>query len=323
MGSLSTAAPSSPEFPPFVCPPIVESLPLEELEPGRVHRLRLVLTQNATGNETLVPTFVARASDDGSVVGITSAIHGNELNGIRVIHELLSEIGGEGLALRRGTLIAVPILNVPGYLNNTRDFSDGVDLNRIMPGRADGNESELYAHRILERIVRHCDYLIDLHTANLGRVNTHYVRCAGTSRMCRQPSSTERIAMSLRLMSHLSENSRVDTREPLAVAGECAPVHEDGQGPKRCSVFSGEERRRVVVFGAHRGVLGIQPHHRAVGLARLERTPVANPRRVDDVVVQRHMVRLGTTSCDGPARAVPGSPTVPHRTRAAHHSRRI
>ena len=52
---------------------------------------------------------------------------------------------------------------------------------RIMPGRADGNESELYAHRILDRIVRHCDYLFDLHTASFGRVNTHYVRCDTSS----------------------------------------------------------------------------------------------------------------------------------------------
>lgn len=163
---------------PFTRPTIVESLSLQDLEPNKVHRLRLVMTQNATGNETLVPVFVIRSAHDPSpVVGITAAIHGNELNGIRVIQELAASLAQSPQSLRKGTMIAVPLLNVPGYLNETRSFSDGVDLNRIMPGRPNGNESELYAHRIMNLIIRHCDYLFDLHTASFGRVNTHYVRC--------------------------------------------------------------------------------------------------------------------------------------------------
>ena len=163
---------------PFVRPPIVESIDLDELEPGKPHRMRLAMTQNATGNETLVPVVVARAEGDlHPIVGITAAIHGNELNGMRVVQELASALNDNPSLLKRGTLIAVPLLNVPGYLNETRAFSDGVDLNRIMPGKANGNESELYAHRIMELIIKRCDYLFDLHTASFGRVNTHYVRC--------------------------------------------------------------------------------------------------------------------------------------------------
>lgn len=171
-------ADSTSEPPPFLRPPIVEQLALDELAPGVVHRVRLVMTQNATGNETMVPVFVVRAEGDPTpVVGVTAAIHGNELNGIRVTQELAARLSEDPFPLLRGTVIAVPLLNVPGYLNSSRGFSNGADLNRMMPGRADGNESELYAHRILDRIVRHCDYLFDLHTASFGRVNTHYVRC--------------------------------------------------------------------------------------------------------------------------------------------------
>lgn len=163
---------------PFIRPPIVEEIHLDELEPGLIHRLRLVMTQNATGNETLLPVVVARAKHNPSpVVGITAAIHGNELNGMRVVQELVASLTENPSLLKQGTLIAVPLLNVPGYLNATRRFSDGVDLNRIMPGKPNGNESELYAHRIMDRIIKHCDYLFDLHTASFGRVNTHYVRC--------------------------------------------------------------------------------------------------------------------------------------------------
>lgn len=173
----------------FVRPPIVDGLELDEFAAGQVHRVRLAMTQNATGNETLVPIFVARAAEPGPVVGITAAIHGNELNGVPVVHELMGILAQDPPKLRRGAIVAAPLLNVPGYLNFSRTFEDGVDLNRIMPGRPDGNESQLYAHRIMERIVAHCDYLIDLHTASFGRANTHYVRCDTRSRPVRRMAS--------------------------------------------------------------------------------------------------------------------------------------
>ena len=68
------------------------------------------------------------------------------------------------------------IVDERGRPRAQREFEDGKDLNRIMPGRPDGNESALYAHRFLERVVRGLDYLFDLHTASTGRVNSLYVR---------------------------------------------------------------------------------------------------------------------------------------------------
>lgn len=159
---------------PFVRPPIVSEIDLAELAPGVVHRRRVVMTENATGNETLVPVIIVRAAEQGPVVGVSAAIHGNELNGIPVIHRLVDVLTKH--ALLKGTVMAVPIVNVPGYLRQQREFEDGADLNRIMPGKSDGNESELYAHRFRERVLRHFDYLIDLHTASFGRVNSLYVR---------------------------------------------------------------------------------------------------------------------------------------------------
>jgi hypothetical protein len=162
------------EIIPIQRPPLVERIDIEGLEPHRQHRLRVVMSQNATGNETLVPVIAIRGDAPGPVVGVTAAIHGNELNGIPVIHRLLGSVAERGLA--RGTVLAVPILNVPGYLRHQREFEDGVDLNRILPGRLDGDESELYANRIVERLLPGLDYLIDLHTASFGRINSLYVR---------------------------------------------------------------------------------------------------------------------------------------------------
>lgn len=159
---------------PFLRPPILTGLVVDELEPDVMHRRRVVMTENATGNETLVPVFALRSANPGPVVAVTAAIHGNELNGIPVVHRLVEALSETKLLC--GAVIAVPLVNIPGYLRQSRDFEDGVDLNRVMPGRVDGNESQLYAHRFFERVLARMDYLVDLHTASFGRVNSLYVR---------------------------------------------------------------------------------------------------------------------------------------------------
>ncbi|MFW9903425.1 MAG: succinylglutamate desuccinylase/aspartoacylase family protein [Candidatus Thorarchaeota archaeon] len=127
------------------------------------------------GQRIGVPTLVAKGTnvEHNPVLGLTAAIHGNELNGIQVIHKLFEEITNYILS---GIVVAIPIVNVPGYLGYNRTFIDGVDLNRIMPGCEDGRPSEEYAFHFMRRIVEKFDYLLDFHTASFGRTNSHYIR---------------------------------------------------------------------------------------------------------------------------------------------------
>ncbi len=154
--------------------PIVTELDLDSIPVGGQHRVRVVMTENATGNETLVPVIAMRGAEPGPVVGITAAMHGNELNGISVVHKLVAAL--KKSTIKAGAVVAVPIINVPGYLRQQREFEDGVDLNRIMPGKPNGTESALYAHRFVDRVLSKFNYLIDLHTASFGRINSLYVR---------------------------------------------------------------------------------------------------------------------------------------------------
>ena len=75
-----------------------------------------------------------------------------------------------------GTLVAVPCVNVPGYLRFAREFSDGKDLNRTFPGSPTGTASSIYSYQLMQKIIKRFDYLIDLHTASFGRLNSYYVR---------------------------------------------------------------------------------------------------------------------------------------------------
>lgn len=147
-------------------------LDVEALPVGR-HEAWIHLGEDGRGAPFLAPLIAVRGRAAGPVVGITAAIHGNELNGIPAIHELFGTLPLDEL---RGTVVAVPVINLPGYLRNQRAFSDGTDLNRIMPGRVDKGAAPLYAHRVVDRILPGLEFLMDLHTASFGRINSLYVR---------------------------------------------------------------------------------------------------------------------------------------------------
>ncbi len=150
-----------------------DDLKISSLKRGEIHRLQILLSDNSLGVPWRVPLIIIRGKGKGPTVGLTAALHGNELNGISTIFKLVKEIDPMKLM---GTLVLVPISNVPGYLMNQRVFSDNVDLNRIMPGKPIGVPSNLYAHYFVTKIVSKFNYLLDLHTASHGRVNCLYLR---------------------------------------------------------------------------------------------------------------------------------------------------
>lgn len=152
---------------------IVEQLDLDELPSGRVTRCEVELVHDELGRPTRLPVMVAKGAKPGKVFGLTAGVHGNEINGIPVIHRLMEQLE---LTRLRGTVVAVLVVNTPGFLRHQRKFRDGVDLNHVFPGAASGPESSMFVHRLVERIVRRFDFLIDLHTASTGRVNSLYVR---------------------------------------------------------------------------------------------------------------------------------------------------
>ena len=151
----------------------VKELDLSSFSAGTLTRVWVRIASNGMANPIRVPVMVAKGSKPGPILGITAAVHGNELNGLQAVQRVFNTVDVNELS---GTLVGVPVVNVPGFLLNQRAFNDGIDLNRIMPGKPNGNMSEVYAHRILKKIVRHFEYLLDLHTASFGRINSYYIR---------------------------------------------------------------------------------------------------------------------------------------------------
>jgi len=164
----------------------IHELKVENFPKGVISETWLHMVNNGIGEPIRIPIIIARGKHDGPTLGLNAALHGNELNGIPVIQKLMKELKLEEL---KGTIVGVLVANVPGLLLEQRKFNDGIDLNRISPGKSNGDQSELYIQRFFTKIVKAFDYLIDLHTASFGRINTYYIRAdmsdEASSRMAR------------------------------------------------------------------------------------------------------------------------------------------
>ncbi|KAG0187008.1 hypothetical protein DFQ28_007015 [Apophysomyces sp. BC1034] len=157
-----------------VPPPVVrDRLVVDDFPHHSISTAWIKMVKHGLSEWVRLPVIVCRGSEDGPVVGITAAVHGNELNGVPCIHRVVSEIDVKKL---HGTVVAVPCVNVSGYLKFTREYADGRDLNRLFPGREDGFASQVYCYQLMNKIISQFNYLIDLHTASFGRVNSYYVR---------------------------------------------------------------------------------------------------------------------------------------------------
>jgi predicted deacylase len=153
--------------------PMILDFNIEDTPRGTRKHYWLKIISDGFSNPICIPVMVMRGLKDGPVLGVTAAVHGNELNGISVIQRLFNEVEVDELS---GTIVGVPVVNVPAFVRKKRRFNDGVDINHIMPGKKDGNISQVYAYRFINRLVRHIDYLLDLHTASTGRINSYYIR---------------------------------------------------------------------------------------------------------------------------------------------------
>lgn len=120
-----------------------------------------------------VTAEVLHGKKPGPVLLINAAIHGDELNGVEVVRQILQSINPLTLS---GTVIAIPVVNVFGFIHKSRYLPDRRDLNRCFPGSERGSIAGRMAHQIFENIVRRCTHILDLHTAAVHRTNLPQIR---------------------------------------------------------------------------------------------------------------------------------------------------
>jgi len=143
------------------------------VEPGKVTRLEIPVARLPLHTMLHLPVTVINGRRDGARLWLSAALHGDEINGMEVIRRVVKRIRPERLA---GLLIAVPIVNVFGFINQSRYLPDRRDLNRSFPGSSGGSLASQLARLFMTEVVKRCSHGIDLHTAAAPRINLPQIR---------------------------------------------------------------------------------------------------------------------------------------------------
>lgn len=140
---------------------------------GTSCRLDLGIASLFTDTPVEVPLLIERSATPGPTVLITAGIHGDEVNGIEVVRQVISH-GVNKPA--KGTIICIPVINAFGFIAQSRFFPDGRDLNRVFPGIKGGSLASRVAHRFTTEVLPVADLCLDFHTGGANRFNAAQVR---------------------------------------------------------------------------------------------------------------------------------------------------
>lgn len=145
----------------------------EKVGLGKSARVSLNVAKLHTQNTIEIPVIIERSKKPGPTVLVTAGIHGDEINGVEIVRQIVSKGINKP---KRGTIICVPVINVFGFINMNREFPDGRDLNRVFPGIKNGSLASRVAHEVMTKIVPHADLILDFHTGGADRFNAAQVR---------------------------------------------------------------------------------------------------------------------------------------------------
>lgn len=124
-------------------------------------------------NPVEVPVIIERAKKPGPTVLITAGIHGDEVNGVEIVRQLIAKGINKPT---NGTIICMPVINIFGFIHMDREFPDGRDLNRSFPGSKKGSLASRVAFKLVKEIVPVADLIIDFHTGGAERFNSPQIR---------------------------------------------------------------------------------------------------------------------------------------------------
>ena len=145
----------------------------EKIAAGESREINFHVAKLHTQTSVEVPVIINRSKKPGPVVLFTAGIHGDEVNGVEIVRQLIAKGINKP---KKGTIICIPVLNIFGFLNKSRELPDGRDLNRVFPGSKTGSLASQVAYKLMYEIIPQVDFVIDHHTGGSGRFNAPQIR---------------------------------------------------------------------------------------------------------------------------------------------------
>lgn len=153
------------------------SIPLvifgESILPGESKTINVEIARLHTTTKLNIPVIVRRSKVEGPVVLFSAGIHGDEINGVEIVRQIISKKINRP---KKGTIICIPVINMYGFVNKAREFPDGRDLNRVFPGSKKGSLASRFAYHIVNDVLPIVDYAVDFHAGGASRFNAPQIR---------------------------------------------------------------------------------------------------------------------------------------------------
>ncbi|MDD3005458.1 succinylglutamate desuccinylase/aspartoacylase family protein [Flavobacterium sp.] len=147
----------------------------ETILPGERKTIYMEIAKLHTATKLKIPIIIERSKIDGPTVLFSAGIHGDEINGVEIVRSIIVQKINRPA---RGTIISIPVINIFSFVNQTREFPDGRDLNRVFPGTKKGSLASQFAFHLLKDIIPHIDYAVDFHAGGASRFNAPQIRIA-------------------------------------------------------------------------------------------------------------------------------------------------
>lgn len=266
-----------------------------EIAPGTKHTIDVPVASMYTHDNMTITVQAVSAKKPGPTLFISAAIHGDEINGVEIIRRLLQH---SALKKMRGTLIAIPIVNVYGFLNHTRYLPDGRDLNRSFPGSPRGSLTGRVAHTFVNEIVSKCTHGIDLHTGSRHRSNFPQIRADMDNAQAR--GMTEAFGVPLAMDAKIRDGS---LRECAGDVGIPVILYEAGEALRFDEMY---------IRAGVNGIINVMRHIEMLPPSRSKKKPPPPPIisdqsswvRASDSGILRAFVPLGEKVIEGQLLAI-------------------
>jgi predicted deacylase len=251
-------------------------------------------------NDLSIPIHVIHGRKDGPVLFVSAAVHGDEILGVEVIRRLLAS---KQLSRLRGTLVAAPVVNIFGFLNQSRYLPDRRDLNRCFPGSEGGSIAARLANLFVTQIISRCTHGVDLHTAAINRENLPQIRAETSDPEVE--AMAKAFGLPVIINSDLIEGS---LRQAAAEEGVKMIVYEAGEALRFDETAIRAGVNGVMRVMRHLGML--QPSR--ISTPKKLKTPTVSSKsrwiRAPQSGIHRSIMRLGAVVQKGDAMGFVASP---------------
>ncbi len=124
--------------------------------------LEIDYSDNENDAAVIPSPIVVINGGDGPTALLIAGTHGDEFEGQILLQELIRAVEADAVT---GRLIVLPALNICAVREGRRVASvDRKNLNRAMPGNADGGPAEQIAAIVAEELIPLADYVLDIHS---------------------------------------------------------------------------------------------------------------------------------------------------------------